>query len=327
MKSTKLGAIRTRECPVTGIITLLACGALACGEVIFEPEGIGGSVNGAAGSGQAGRAGSGGSSSVSNGGSSGSINGGSGSSNNGGSGTGGSGSSSNGGSGSSSNGGSGSSNNGGSGNSGNGNGGTGSSGTGGTSSSSEVDAGEVFSDGGNVDAGASDAAPDPGPVNLITNPDFESGFSPWTAAFGGVMSTTIDQAHTGSQSGRVNSRSAAYQGAHYNLTSAVTPGATYTVTAFGRIDGSSAPVPASNASLILTARIKCLGLTERYHTIKALTGNDTTWTELSGSLPVPSVPTGTPTASSCTVTEILVYLEGPPAGFTIYIDDVSAFEQ
>ena len=301
MKSTKSGALGTRECSLTGIITLLACGTLACGEVSVDPDDIGGrsgSSSAQASSGSAGRAGSGGSSGVSNGDSAGVSNGGSAGVSNGGS--------------------AGSNNTGGSG-SGNGNGGTSSSGTGGTDDPG--DAGEVFSDGGSLDAGASDAA-DPGPVNLISNPDFELGFAPWTAAFGGTMAATIDQAHTGSQSGRVTGRTQTYQGAHYNLTSAVTPGAAYTVTAFGRISGSS-----PNAPLILTARIKCLGIAEQYRTIRSLTGNDTTWTELTGPLVVPSVPTGTPTSSSCTLTELLVYMEGPAAGFTIYIDDVSVIEQ
>ncbi len=308
MKSIKSGAVRTRECPLSGIITLFACGALACGEVIFDPEGI----NGGAGSGQAGRAGSGsgGSSGVSNGGSAGISNGGFASVSNGGS------------AGSNNTGGGGSGNGNGGNGSGNGNAGT-SSGTAGTDDpgADAGDAGEIFSDGGTLDAGASDATP-PGPVNLVSNPDFELGFSPWTAAFGGTMAATIDQAHTGAQSGRVTGRTQTYQGAHYNLTSAITPGTAYTVSAFGRISGTS-----PNAPLLLTARITCVGVAVQYRTIRSATGNDTTWTELTGPLVVPSTPSGTPTSSSCTVTELLIYMEGPPAGFTIYIDDVSVIEQ
>jgi hypothetical protein len=283
---------------------LFACGALACGEVVFDPE----PINGGAGSGQAGRAGSGGSSAVNNGGSSGVSNGGSAGVSNGGA------------AGSNNTGGGGSGNGG----NGNGTGGTSTSGTGGTDDPG--DAGEIFSDGGTLDAGASDATP-PGPVNLISNPDFESGFAPWTAAFGGTMGATIDQAHTGAQSGRVTQRTQAYQGAHYNLTGLVTPGKTYAVTAFGRLDGSAAPSPAPSATMALTAKITCLGVAPQYRTIKTLTGNDSSWTELNGPLVVPSVPSGAPTSTSCTVTELLMYLEGPPAGFTIYIDDVSVIEQ
>jgi hypothetical protein len=288
MKSIKSGAFRTPECPLTGIITLFACGALACGEVVFDPVAVGGSINGGAGSGQAGRAGNGGSSSVSNGGSSG-ANGGS----------------------SGANGGTGGSNggNGGNGSGSGNNGGTSSSGAGGTDDpGNEPDAGDD-SDGGPLDAGASDA----GPVNLISNPDFESGFTPWSAAFGGTMGVATDQARSGLQCGRVSGRTAAYQGAHYNLTSVTTPGATYAATAFGRISGAT-----STAPLIFTARINCLGIPDpAYRTVRSLTGNDSAWTELSGSFVMPS----------CTPTEVLLYLEGPPSGYTIYIDDVSVFEQ
>jgi endo-1,4-beta-xylanase len=162
---------------------------------------------------------------------------------------------------------------------------------------------------GDPDAALADGGEQP-IENLISNSDFESGILPWTAAFGGVLSVTTEQAHGGLQSAKVTGRTADYQGAHFDVTDFVTPGSSYTLTAFARIAGAS-----PTASVKTTARIKCATLTDEYRPIRNLTANDSSWTELTGTLAVPS----------CTLIELLVYVEGPPAAYDLYVDDVSMF--
>ena len=264
---------------------LVAYGAYACGQVSSNPDdsagGSGGSLAGAS-SGSAGVPGSGGST-AGNAGSSGS----------GGSAAGDAGSSGSGG------------------NSGN----AGSSGAGSSGSAGS---------GGNLDAGPGDAGNEASPDaasldggtllgNLISNPDFELGVLPWTAYFGGTLSATTEQAHSGLQSAKLTGRTqGAYQGVHYDLTDLVTPGASYAVTAFARIANGAT----NTATLKLTARIKCSTLADAYQPVRQLTGTDSSWTDLSGTLVVP-------TSDVCDLVEILLYVEGPPINYDLYVDDVS----
>jgi Carbohydrate binding domain len=208
----------------------------------------------------------------------------------------------------------------GSGGSGSGTGGS-SSGAAGSSAGSSGSAGSSSDPDAGVGSAPDAALPDGGALeNLISNSDFESGISPWTAAFGGVLSATTEQAHGGLQSAKVTGRAADYQGAHYDVTDFVTQGATYTVTAFARIDGATA-----TATVKTTARVKCATLADQYVPIRLLTANDSSWTELTGNLTVPALPPsgGPPTNQACTLLELLVYVEGPPAAYDLYVDDVS----
>lgn len=152
------------------------------------------------------------------------------------------------------------------------------------------------------------------PVNLISNPDFELGVAPWSAVFGGALSVTVEQAHSGTHSGKVANRTQTYQGAHYDLTNVVTPGAEYAVGAWGRIGNGST----STALLKLTALIKCMGLEDQYFTVRQVSAaSDAVWTDLrGGTFTVPG-------SDACDLVQVLLYIEGPPPGYNIYVDDVS----
>jgi hypothetical protein len=152
------------------------------------------------------------------------------------------------------------------------------------------------------------------PLNLISNPDFELGVAPWSAAFGGTLSVSVVQPHSGTHSGKVTNRTQTYQGAHYDLTSVVTPGAEYAVSAWGRIGNGAT----STALLKLTALIKCMGLADQYLTVRQLsTASDAAWSEIRGGT------FSVPAADACDLVQVLLYIEGPPAGYDIYVDDVS----
>jgi len=143
--------------------------------------------------------------------------------------------------------------------------------------------------------------------NLISNGDFESGTSGWFG-WGGTLSTSADRAHGGAQSLRVSNRSEGQGTAAYNLTSAVTPGESYQARFFVTIGG------AASAPVNVTLKVVCVGQSDAYSWL-ANSGavSDGVWTELSGTLSVPD----------CELTELLAYVEGPPAGVDLYVDDVS----
>lgn len=152
------------------------------------------------------------------------------------------------------------------------------------------------------------------PANLVSNADFELGVAPWSAAFGGTLSLSVEQAHSGTHSGKLTNRTQSYQGAHYDLTSVVTPGAQYAVSAWGRIGNGAT----STAPLKLTVLFKCMGLSDQYLTLRQVSAaSDAAWSELKG---------GTftvPGSDACDIVQVLVYVEGPPPGYDLYVDDVT----
>lgn len=164
---------------------------------------------------------------------------------------------------------------------------------------------------GSGQAGSTGSTP---ATNLISNPDFELGVAPWSATFGGTLSVSVEQAHSGTHCGKVTNRTQAYQGAHYDLTNVVTPGAEYAVNAWGRIGNGAT----STAPLKLTALFKCTGLADQYVTVRQLSAaSDAVWSELKGGkFTVPS-------SDACDIVQVLVYMEGPPPGYDLYIDDVT----
>ena len=161
------------------------------------------------------------------------------------------------------------------------------------------------------DVSATRSAEAPVVNNLISNSDFESGAQGWTAAFGGTLAVSTAQAHHGSQSVVVTDRTQTYEGAHFDLTSSAELGSTYSLSAFAKLGG------ASTNPLSLTARIQCEALPDQYRTIDTTTGSDQAWRFLSGDLVLPA-------AIDCTLSNLLVYVEGADIGVDIYVDDVWA---
>ena len=295
-----VGALKTSTGLGGGILTLSVCGAFACTPVNLEPVGVGGSAGSIGRGGSSGSLGVGGSAGIhaGNGGSAGAAGSG------GSSGTGGTGGSS--------------------GSVGNGGTSNGTGGTGGTG---------LLPDGG-----------DPGPVNLIANSDFEQGFAPWTmiAQAGTIMvSTDCDgppepdagvtdagepERPHGLQCGRGTGRSAAYHGPAYPLNGLLTRGTSYTVSAFGRIAQAPLHPRVSSSIMKVTMRVMCtrddgFGLPVQYYNLTLDTPvTDTEWLFMSSEFTVPNV-------TECPVmTDIRVYLEGPPANIDILVDDVSMYE-
>src|SRR5690606_12965935 len=123
---------------------------------------------------------------------------------------------------------------------------------------------------------------------------------------GGTLVATTDEARSGSQSALLYGRTGTWQGPVYNLLSAVQPGETYDFSAWGRIGGVSA------SNMNITVKTVCSDGTENYGQAASIGVNDMEWTELAGSLTMPS----------CSLTEVSMYFDGPDTSADIYLDDV-----
>jgi hypothetical protein len=143
--------------------------------------------------------------------------------------------------------------------------------------------------------------------NLVSNGSFETGTGPWFG-WGGTLTTTSDLAHGGIQSLRVSDRIAGQGTAAINLTSAVEAGGTYQASFFVTVTG------AATAPVNLTRKLACTGQDDSY-TWVASSGSvaEGVWTELAGAVAIPA---------DCALTELMLFVEGPPAGVDLYVDDV-----
>lgn len=176
-------------------------------------------------------------------------------------------------------------------------------------------------------------AGDPGPINLIANPGFEQGLSPWTMISqagtivrmtdcddvadpdAGVSDAGEPERLHGLHCGRGTDRTAGYQGPAYPLNGVLTQGKTYTVSVYGRIAN------ASDSVIKFTMRVICNGLPTQYGNLALETPiTDSEWLFMTSQFYVPDT-------NQCPVmTDIRVYLEGPPAGIDILVDDLSIYE-
>jgi GH35 family endo-1,4-beta-xylanase len=149
-----------------------------------------------------------------------------------------------------------------------------------------------------------DAGPPPS-TNVIDNSGFETGTDGWFG-FGPVTAmSTADRAHGGTRSARISGRTDTWQGLATSLVGRLTPGASYSVSAWAQVGTGS-------NSVSLTFQNACDGGDTNFTFIAGGTANDSTWTQLSGTLVAPN----------CTLTTGNFYIEGAPAGVDIYLDDV-----
>lgn len=142
--------------------------------------------------------------------------------------------------------------------------------------------------------------------NLIANASFETGSDGWFG-FGIPSVDTSRRNHTGEQGGRATGRADTWQGPATDVTSLVQAGWVYDASAFASVSGSSA------ANVNLTAKITCEGEASQFVPLASASVNRHRFTELAGALSLPL----------CTLTEVVLYLEGPAAGVDILVDDVA----
>ncbi len=166
--------------------------------------------------------------------------------------------------------------------------------------------------------------PDVQPVNLISNPSFEEGISPWTTYSDGslmpTLTTTTAHAHTGSYSGYVTNRTQPFEGTVQDIGVLVVQGQTYNTDAWAMVgypsDGGDAAVGGAQP-VYLTVAVKCLidGSSMANYTQLA-TGTATTsgWVHLVGQLTMPTC---------TTLIAVEIYVAGPAAGVDLYVDDMT----
>jgi hypothetical protein len=142
--------------------------------------------------------------------------------------------------------------------------------------------------------------------NVIANADFESGTTSGWFGFGSPsLAATTAQAHGGHWSLLATNRTATFMGPGSDVLAAVSPGV-YQANAWVRLDGAAA------SEVFMTAKITCTGAADQFVRIGTANATDSAWTQLTGSLTVPS----------CPLSGLIVYFEGPPVGVNEYIDDV-----
>ncbi|WP_028884868.1 endo-1,4-beta-xylanase [Teredinibacter turnerae] len=141
--------------------------------------------------------------------------------------------------------------------------------------------------------------------NLHPNGGFELGTESWTT-WGGALGTSDEYVRSGAAAGVLSSRTASWQGPVFDLLSVASAGGDYEITAWGMVQG------VSQDTLNITVKTTCGG-EAAYHQLASALVNNTEWTELSGTITLPS---------DCDLTEATLYFDGPAVGVDTYLDDV-----
>ena len=148
-------------------------------------------------------------------------------------------------------------------------------------------------------------------VNYFTNPGFETGTTVgWTMHGGGTLAVTSVQSSEGSYSSRNSGRTLTYQGVAQDMKSVLTNGNTYVFSAWVKLE----TVTNSTVRLMLKRRD---GAGTNYVNLASVTATSNEWRRLSGQHTV---------STTGTVTELLVYMEGPASGVSFWADDFSCYE-
>ncbi len=180
--------------------------------------------------------------------------------------------------------------------------------------------------------------------NLLTNPGFEDGTDGWMA-WGASLTTVAAPVHEGDHSGFVSARGDTWNGVAQNIFRDVEPGQSYFASVWVTVGGASdssagaggaggagaggaSPGGASGAGAggtssaetaqVVTVSLKAVcGDEEIYSTVASGETLPGEWLELSGVLDAPDCED---------LAELILYVEGPPAGIDLYVDDASLSE-
>jgi hypothetical protein len=182
---------------------------------------------------------------------------------------------------------------------------------------------------GSADVVTADAADESaGATDLIQNPGFEFGISPWSTFTDGtnIASITVSSvhAHSGTYSGWVSNRTRNFQGTAQDIRLAAVQGHTYTGSAWTMVgipadagDGAAVDAATPTAEPVdMTAAFTCMvdgAAAVSYARVGAATATTTGWSQIAGVFTVPT----------CTMTALQVYVEGPEPGIDLFVDDVS----
>ena len=144
------------------------------------------------------------------------------------------------------------------------------------------------------------------PPNLLMNPGFESGLSPWTAQAGGTAGTTTSAAFAGTRCGSSTNRTATGQGLRQSVMSAAIPGRMHIASAWVRTSS-----PTTVTVNMVMAQTDVRGA--RFSTVKSAQIADQ-WTRIEGYYLYDV---------NGTLSVVNLYFSGPPVGVDLFVDDVS----
>jgi hypothetical protein len=187
---------------------------------------------------------------------------------------------------------------------------------------SDVAADNSTTDEANADADAEVDACGITAPNLLANPGFECGISPWTQLGQTAVEVTTTVAHSGRYSCWATQRGAAYTGPTQLIVPALDAGQTYQGSAWtlvGAADAAANPDGADGSADIQTVQLTfyatcAVDAGRQYFRVASGTANTSSWTQITGSFTLPGTCT--------TPLEPGLYVEGPPAGVDLYVDDV-----
>jgi GH35 family endo-1,4-beta-xylanase len=141
--------------------------------------------------------------------------------------------------------------------------------------------------------------------NIVDNNDFEENTDGWSV-WGGSLTTSANFAYTGSKSALHSGRTATWQGPVFNILPFSAPNRRFEISVFSRIENSTSD------TLNITLKSQCAGQDAVYSGHGSVTVTNNEWTELAGNLTLPD----------CSLTDAVIYFEGPDVGVDIYIDHV-----
>jgi glucuronoarabinoxylan endo-1,4-beta-xylanase len=150
-----------------------------------------------------------------------------------------------------------------------------------------------------------------GDTNILINPGFETGTFGWTGRSCSIAPVNSPPPYDGSYCAMAYGRTDTWQGIQQDVRDAMVDGETYMVSGWVRISADSGTVKISVQ--------KTDGSNNGYPTyvnVATGTANNTGWISLSNSYTLDV---------NGTLSELLVYVEGPNAGVDIYVDDVNVF--
>jgi hypothetical protein len=154
------------------------------------------------------------------------------------------------------------------------------------------------------------------PPNLLANAGFECGMTPWTGFADIPLQIVSTPVHSGHYACLVGLRSQTYDGPLQAVVAEA--GAAYQGSAWvmtGSLDTLEAGT--SVVPVYMTATFNCADpwdAGEIYIRVATGTATATGWTQIIGSMTLPA---------QCTPLTSAIYLEGPPPGIDLYVDDVT----
>lgn len=144
-------------------------------------------------------------------------------------------------------------------------------------------------------------------MGVLANPDFEGGSTAGWFSWSGTLGVSSDFVYEGDYALHLSERTDTGSPAATSLLSLLSPGQSYTVTAAVAVRG------ATDQAVQLVLKVACEGEDDQYSWVANTSGLvDGEWVLLNGQIDVPE----------CSLTDLLVYAQGPAAEADLYLDNV-----